>query len=87
MAEELLDGTDVVSALQKVGGERMAEGVAAGALVDAGRAYSACHGALYVRLVVVMPALCLFNLVSVGEIASAGGPDASRRDEAMRWHR
>jgi hypothetical protein len=34
VAEELLDGADVVTVLQKVGGEGMAEGVAAGTLVD-----------------------------------------------------
>jgi hypothetical protein len=56
VAEELLDGADVVTALQKVGGEGVAEGVAAGTLVDAGRADGAGHGALHVRLMVVVPA-------------------------------
>ncbi len=43
-------GADVVTALRKVGGEGMAGGVAAGTLVDAGRADGAGHGALHVRL-------------------------------------
>ena len=55
MAEELLDGADVVAAFEEVGGERMAEGGSTGALVDAGGADGAGHGALYVGLVVVMP--------------------------------
>src|SRR5689334_3682539 len=55
--EELLDGADVVTALQKVGGEGMAEGVAAGTLVDAGRAGGTGHGSLHVRFMVVVPAL------------------------------
>lgn len=41
----------------EVGGEGMPEGVAAGTLVDAGGADGAGHGALDIRLVVVMPAL------------------------------
>ena len=45
--EELLDGQDVVTARKEVGREGMAEGVASGALVDAGRADSAGHGALH----------------------------------------
>src|SRR5687767_8894479 len=52
-----LDRPDVVTALQQVGGEGMAEGVATGALVDAGRADGAGPGALHVRFVVVMPPL------------------------------
>lgn len=51
-----MDSTDVVSAFQKVGGERMAEGVATGTLLDDGHPHGAGHGALNVRLVVVMPA-------------------------------
>src|SRR5213594_819331 len=38
VTEQLLDGSDVVAALQKVGRERMAQGVAARGLGDAGLA-------------------------------------------------
>jgi hypothetical protein len=55
VAEKLLDGPDVMAALKKVRGEGVADRVAARALVD--RAAGAGHGALNVRLVVVMPAL------------------------------
>lgn len=57
VAERLLHGADVVTALQKMGRERMAEGMATGTLVDAGRADCAGYGALDVRLMIVMPAL------------------------------
>jgi hypothetical protein len=57
VAEELLDGADVLTALPKVGREGVTEGVATGTLVDAGRADGSGHGALHVRLVVMVPAL------------------------------
>jgi hypothetical protein len=38
LAEELMDGADVVIARQKMVRKRMAEGVATGTLVDTGRA-------------------------------------------------
>jgi hypothetical protein len=56
-----MDGPDVVTALQEVGREGMAEGVATGALVEAGRADGADHGALHVCFVVVMPVVSLFH--------------------------
>ncbi len=56
VAEELLDSAEVMTALRKVGREGMAEGVATGALVDAGRADGEGHRALHIRLMVVMPA-------------------------------
>jgi hypothetical protein len=56
VAQELLDGADVVTALQQMSGEGVTERVAAGALVDPGRADGSGHGALHVRLVVMMPA-------------------------------
>jgi hypothetical protein len=43
VAWELLAGADAVAVLQKVGCEGMAEGVASGTLVDAGRANGAGH--------------------------------------------
>jgi hypothetical protein len=55
VAQELLDGADVLTALQKVGRDGVTEGVATGTLVDAGRADGSGHGALHVRLVVIVP--------------------------------
>ena len=46
MAEELLDGADVVAGLEQVGGEGVAEGVAGGVLGDAGAPDGLLHGAL-----------------------------------------
>lgn len=87
VTEELLDSADVVSAFQKVGGERMAEGVATGTLLDAGRLHGAGHGALNVRLVVVMPAfgrLALPPRRVERPIASASR--APRPGTSGRWH-
>jgi len=53
----LLDGADVVTALEEVGGEGVAEGVAARALVDPRLPDGAGHGALDVGLVVMMATL------------------------------
>lgn len=66
VAEELLDGADVVTALQQVGGEGVAKGMATGTLVDASRADGAGHGSLHVRLMGVMPALGSLTLSAQG---------------------
>src|SRR2546425_506667 len=54
VAEQLLDGSDVVAALQKVGRKRMAQGVAARGLGDAGLAYGNLDEPLQDGLVQVM---------------------------------
>jgi hypothetical protein len=46
VAEQLLDGADVVAVLQQVSCERMAQCVAAGALGDSGAAHGVGDGAL-----------------------------------------
>jgi hypothetical protein len=46
VAEELLNGADVVTVLEEVGGKAVAEGVAARVLVDAGVADGLFDGAL-----------------------------------------
>src|SRR5688572_14888718 len=46
VTEELLYGTDVMTALQQVGGEGMAKGVASNAFVDCGRRRRLGHRAL-----------------------------------------
>jgi hypothetical protein len=57
VAEELLDGADVVAALEEVGGEGVAEGVAGDPLVEARLACSTLDGTLHHALVKMMPAL------------------------------
>lgn len=56
MAEEFLDGADVVAALQEMGGEAVPEGVTAGGFGDAGRAEGKFHGVLKVFLAEVVAA-------------------------------
>ena len=56
VAEELLDGADVVAALEEVGGEGVADGVAAGAFGEAGGEDGVVDGALEDRLVEVVAA-------------------------------
>ena len=46
VAEQVLDGADVVAVLEQVGGEGVAQGVAGDALVDAGQASGAMNGPL-----------------------------------------
>ena len=55
VAEELLDGADVVAGLEKVGCETVAQGVAGGGLGDARGADGAVDGALHAGLVEVVP--------------------------------
>src|SRR5213593_719528 len=54
VADELLDGPDVVAGLEEVGGERVAQSVAAGGLCDAGVAHGVLDRALHDGLVQVM---------------------------------
>jgi hypothetical protein len=46
VAQELLDGSDVVAGFEQVGRERVPEGMASGWLVDAGSAHRLFHRAL-----------------------------------------
>lgn len=55
MAEEFLDGSDVVARLEQVSREGMAEGVTGGSLGDSGPPHCFPNGPLHGRLVVVMP--------------------------------
>ncbi len=55
MAEELLDGADVVAALEQVGREGMAERVGRRGLGEAGQAHGDGEAPLHDRLVEVMP--------------------------------
>jgi hypothetical protein len=57
VSKELLDGADVVAALQEVGGEGVAEGVAGDALVEAGITGRLFDRALQDTFVEVMAAL------------------------------
>jgi hypothetical protein len=54
VAQELLDVSDIVTQLQQVGGEGVAEGVGRDALGDAGLLGSPFHGFLHGVLVEVM---------------------------------
>ncbi len=54
VAQDLLDRPDVVAALQKVGREGVAQGVAGGVLEDAGRTAGVVKGSLYAPFVKVM---------------------------------
>ena len=56
VAEELLDGADVVPVLEQVGGEGVAQGVRCGSLRDPGSAHRAFHDPLENGLVQVVPA-------------------------------
>ncbi len=65
MAEQLLDGADVVAALEQVGGEAVAQRVAARPLGEPRLAHRARHRALNRRLVEVMAALDAGGLLAV----------------------
>ena len=54
VTEEFLDGADVVTVLEKVGGEGMAKGVATDALGDVGLADSLLEGFLEAAFVQVV---------------------------------
>src|SRR5690606_1490975 len=56
VAEQLLDGAQVVAVLEQVGGERVAQGVAGGRLGDARAAHRRLHRPLQQALLVVVPA-------------------------------
>ena len=66
VAEEGLDGADVVAGLEQVGREAVAEGVRRDALVDAGSAGGAAELALNQGLVEVMTARPARRAVDVG---------------------
>jgi hypothetical protein len=51
VAEQFLDGPDVVAILEEVGSERVAQGMAGGGLGDAWRKSGAADGSLDYRLV------------------------------------
>ena len=55
MAEELLHGTDVAAGLEQVGGERVPQSMARGALRDPGAPHGVHDGALQRGLVEVVP--------------------------------
>ena len=55
MAEELLDGADVLPAFEKMGCKRVAEGMTRNPLVDPCRLRGAGHGPLYDGLVEMVP--------------------------------
>ena len=57
MAEQLLDRADVVTGFEQVGGETVAEGVAARRLGDPGLADRAADGLLQRRLGQMVPSL------------------------------
>jgi hypothetical protein len=57
VAQELLDGADVIARFQQMRGERMAERVANRVLDDAGFANGPSNGALHQRLVDVVAAI------------------------------
>ena len=58
MAEQLLDGADVVAVLQQVGGEAVTEGMAGSVLDQPGSAHGVPEGALDRGLVEVMSPDC-----------------------------
>ena len=67
VAEELLDGSDVEACLEKVGGERMAEGVRAHGLGDAGGDAGPVNGPLkdcLVQMVASALASCPVGIVA-----------------------
>ena len=66
MTEELLDGADVVTILEQVGGKGVAQGVAAHGFGDAGGARSSANVALHGRLVAVVAAALASAGVDVG---------------------
>ena len=72
VSEKLLDGADVVAALQKMGGEGMAQGVAADGLGDAGGARGVAYVALDGGFVAVVTAALSGGGVGVD---AAGGKD------------
>jgi hypothetical protein len=56
MAQEFLHGADIVTVLEQVGGEAMAEGVASDALVEAGGAGGLADGSLQAAFVQMVAA-------------------------------
>lgn len=62
MAEQFLYGSNVLDALEQVGGEGMAESVARHALVDSGRLGSVTDGALHDRFVQMVPSFSSFTV-------------------------
>ena len=65
MPEKLLDRPDVVAVLQQVRGERVAEGMAGGALLDGGSPDGLPHGTLkhgFVQVVAAALARCALDV-------------------------
>ncbi len=58
VADEFLDGADVVASVQQVSGESVAEGAAIDPLVDAGRAGDLAHGLLGTAWAEVVAVYC-----------------------------
>jgi hypothetical protein len=56
MAQEFLDGADIVTGLQQVRGKRVAKRVRSGGFGDTGRAYGCFHRSLQVLLIDVVAA-------------------------------
>lgn len=65
MSEEFLDGANVVAFFEEVGRERMAEGMAAAVLGNAGLADRVCNGALEGAFV------CMVAIFSAGRFDPA----------------
>ena len=59
VAQEFLDGADVVAAFKKMGGEAVAEGVAAGAFGHSGGEDCIAYGALDYAVIHIVSALVL----------------------------
>lgn len=72
MAEELLDGADVVAGFEEVGGEGVTKGVTGDATGDADRESGVVHGALDRALVEMVPVFVAGRSVAIG---AAGGED------------
>ena len=74
MAQELLDRTDVVPALQEVGGEGVAQGVAGGGLGQGGTAGGVADRSLHDRFV---------EMMAEGEACLPFHGDAAGREDVL----
>ncbi len=66
MAQEFLHGADIVTLLEQMGGEGVAERVAGRPLGDAGRQHRVLHRTLRDRFMQVMAATVASRAISVG---------------------
>src|SRR5262249_5108881 len=78
VAQQLLDGADVVAVLQQMGGERVPEGVARGGLGDPGAADRVLYRPLKDRFVEVEPTTLAGDAVHV-DAGGRGDPPAIPR--------